>query len=162
MSVGFMEGLAFDTERPNWDSSGPRPLRWVAWYPAEETNSEAPYAASSWFQAGPVVYDARLAPHGRPYSVVLLSHGTGGVAAGLEWLGHRLAQQGFVVIGVNHHGNTGAEPYRAEGFLCLWERARDLSVLLDDESWHRKLGGPFEKQAHVAGFSAGAYAAMCW
>ena len=53
------------------------------------------------------------------------------LALGMEWLGRRLAQRGFIALAVNHHGNTGLEVYRAEGFLCLWERARDLSALLD-------------------------------
>ncbi|WEK50190.1 MAG: hypothetical protein P0Y66_21505 [Candidatus Kaistia colombiensis] len=160
MSVGFTEGLTFDPERPDWDDGGPRPLRWFAWYPAVETVSNPPSVSSSWLKAGPVARDAELRPQGRPYPVVLLSHGTGGVAAGLEWLGSRLAQNGFIAIGINHHGNTGAEPYRAEGFICLWERARDLSALLGDESWRERLRGRYESHAHVAGFSAGAYAAM--
>ena len=62
----------------------------------------------------------------------MLSHGTGGAALHLEWLARDLARRGFIAVGVNHHGDTIAEPYRAEGFLCWWERARDLTVLLDD------------------------------
>ncbi|WP_428426006.1 alpha/beta hydrolase family protein [Pararhizobium sp.] len=78
----------------------------------------------------------------------------------LEWLAYRLAQRGYVVLGVNHHGHTNGEPYRAEGFLCLWERARDLSALLDDPSWRSAIGGVIDDEAGVAGFSAGAYTAM--
>lgn len=121
---------------------------------------ERPISEPSWFQRGPVARDAALRRTGEPYKLVLLSHGTGGVAGGLEWLGRRLAQNGFVAVGLNHHGNTGAEPYRAEGFICLWERARDLSALLDDAQLQRNLTGALTNRAYVAGFSAGAYAAM--
>ncbi|MBB4010331.1 alpha/beta hydrolase [Allorhizobium taibaishanense] len=59
-----------------------------------------------------------------------------------------------------HHGNTGSEPYRAEGFLCLWERAADFTAILNDTSWRQALGGNISREASVAGFSAGAYTAL--
>jgi predicted dienelactone hydrolase len=61
---------------------------------------------------------------------------------------------------VNHHGHTGSEPYRAEGFICLWERADDLTAILADRSWRNELGVEIEDRAFVAGFSAGAYTAL--
>jgi predicted dienelactone hydrolase len=139
---------------------GLSPLKWAAWYPAIASAAERPISTPSWFREAPVARDAGLLPAERPHPLVLLSHGTGGVAAGLAWLGHRLAQRGFVVLAVNHHGNTAAEPYRAEGFLCLWERARDLSVLLGKSDWRERLGGNFNGDVYVGGFSAGAYTAM--
>jgi predicted dienelactone hydrolase len=160
MTVGFTEGLSIDAQRQNWCGDGPRLLKWAVWYPAVEDALEEKSSAPSWFDESPVARNAALRPSEKPYPLVLLSHGTGGVAAGLEWLGRRLAQRGFVALAVNHHGNTGAEPYAPEGFLCLWERARDLSALLDDEGWRKRLGGSVNAHAGVAGFSAGAYAAM--
>jgi predicted dienelactone hydrolase len=160
MPIGFTEGLSFDAERQNWRGDGPRPLNWAVWYPAAASAVEKKSSATTWFDEGPIARDAALEPSENPYPLVLLSHGTGGVAAGLEWLGRRLAQRGFVALAVNHHGNTGVEPYAAEGFLCLWERARDLSMLLEDENWRERLGGSVNAYAGIAGFSAGAYAAM--
>lgn len=61
--------------------------------------------------------DAALDDQTSCFPVVLLSHGTGGTAASLGWLAHGLAAAGYVVLGVDHHGNTASEPYRAEGFL---------------------------------------------
>jgi len=62
---------------------------------------------------------------------VLLSHGTGGTATGMSWLPTSLAQIGYICVGVDHHGNTATEPYRAEGFICWWERALDHSLIID-------------------------------
>jgi predicted dienelactone hydrolase len=91
-----------------------------------------------------------------------LSHGTGGSAAGLEWLARRLVDRGFAALGVSHHGNTGIEPYRAEGFACLWERAPDLSYMLDHrDAWLSDLSGDIDTNSvFAAGFSAGAYSVM--
>lgn len=160
MPVGFAEGLSHDPKRPDWDGKSARPLRWTLWYPAEDDAVERPPTAPSWFRAESVAVDAPLRRSVDAYPLVLVSHGTGGVAAGLGWLGCRLARLGFVVLAVDHHGNTGTEPYRAEGFLCLWERASDLSALLDDDTWRRRLSGAVATTCSVAGFSAGAYAAM--
>jgi predicted dienelactone hydrolase len=158
--VGFRKGMSFDDARQNWDASGPRPLAWSLWYPADEDVQEIKPAGTSWFKQSAVALDARPRLSGGSLHLVLLSHGTGASAAALEWLAHGLAQRGYVVLAVDHHGHTGSEPYRAEGFLCLWERARDLSSLLNDTVWRDILGVPIHHQVSVAGFSAGAYTAM--
>jgi predicted dienelactone hydrolase len=158
VSVGLKEGLCFDDTRQNWDTTGARPLAWSAWYPA--SGEALPAAELSWFKSQPVARDAPLRSSDKPFPLVLLSHGSGASTAALEWLAYRLAQQGYVALAVNHHGHTSGEPYRAEGFLCLWERARDLSAVLDAPSWRRALDGEIGYDASVAGFSAGAYTAM--
>jgi predicted dienelactone hydrolase len=136
MPVGFRQGLLEDTSRPNWDGTGPRPLTWVAWYPAADDALEQELFSGlepePWFRFGPAARDAPISNARPRYPIVLLSHGTGGAALHLEWLARDLARRGFIAIGVNHHGNTTTEPYRAEGFLAWWERTRDLTVLLDD------------------------------
>ncbi len=160
MPIGIREGISFDGARRNWDDSGPRPLSWSAWYPAGGHACVTIPAASSWFKREPVAWDARLASSETPLPLVLLSHGSGSSSAALEWLAYRLAQRGYVALGINHHGHTGGEPYRAEGFLCLWERAADFSALLDDPSWRSAIGGFIDTEAGIAGFSAGAHTAM--
>ena len=165
MRVGFREGRAEDKTRGNWDGDGPRPLTWAAWYPASDDSVEQAQligaADAPWFMLGSAARGAPLAGMARSYPVVLLSHGTGGLALGMEWLGRRLAQRGFIALAVNHHGNTGLEVYRAEGFLCLWERARDLSALLDVMESDPEFAGRLDMdRVFVGGFSAGAYTAM--
>ena len=159
MPVGFSQGLSFDRKRTNWSDTDHRPLAWCAWYPADDDAAEI-VPSPSWFKQKPVAPNAPLRKSSDPHPLVLLSHGSGGLAIGLEWLGHRLAQAGFVALGIDHHGHTGSEPYRAEGFLCLWERAADLTALLDSDDWREVLGAAVENPASAAGFPAGAYTAM--
>ncbi|TXH31919.1 MAG: dienelactone hydrolase [Rhodospirillaceae bacterium] len=165
--IGLRKGRLEDKARPSWNGDGPRPISWLAWYPADDSAEErAVTPRASWFLAGPVAADAALSEARTRYPVVMLSHGTGGTAWGMEWLGRRLAARGFVAVAVNHHGNSAVQPYRAEGFLCQWERARDLSVLLDHLlAAHRSAGNVFAgrldaARCHAAGFSAGAYTVM--
>lgn len=101
-----------------------------------------------------------LSPAQRRYPVVLLSHGTGGAASGFDWLARALALRGFIVIAANHHGNTAMERYRPEGFLAMWERPRDLSLLLDHLAAHPDFADRLDlDRIGVGGFSAGAYTA---
>ena len=159
MPVGFRQGLLDDATRPNWDGSGPRPLRWAAWYPAVDDAVEQELfpaeAAHAWFAHRPAARDAALSETRARYPVVLLSHGTGGTVLHLDWLARELAAAGFIAVGVDHHGNTTSEPYRAEGFLCAWERPRDLSVLLDAVA-EREFAGRLDlDRVHVVGYSLG-------
>jgi predicted dienelactone hydrolase len=160
MPVGFRQGLFEDTTRPNWDGSGPRPLSWVAWYPAADDAVEQELRASdktaTWFSYQPAARDASVSRIRARYPIVLLSHGTGGTAMHLEWLARDLANRGFIAIGVNHHGNTTIEPYRAEGFLAWWERARDLTVLLDDVATRGAFADRIDlDRVFVVGYSLG-------
>lgn len=160
MPVGFRQGRFEDSARTNWDGDAPRPLSWSAWYPASDDASERELftspTAESWFAMGPAARDAPINPARRRYPTVLLSHGTGGTVMQLEWLARDLARRGFIAIGVDHHGNTSSEPYRAEAFLCWWERACDLTLLLDRVEASGAFAGRVElDQVFVAGYSLG-------
>lgn len=155
---GYLTGDVTDPTRSNWDNDGPRPIKWSAWYPAAERR-DAPVLGL--FDLGDLQPGAPLEHSGSPWPVVLLSHGTGGTAESLGWLARDLALAGYVVLAANHHGNTGAEPYRAEGFLCWWERMPDLSRLLDTVARQPPFAGHLElTQVSAVGFSLGAYAVL--
>ncbi|CBT75119.1 MULTISPECIES: alpha/beta hydrolase family protein [Glutamicibacter] len=66
-----------------------------------------------------------------PAPVVVLSHGTGGAGEDLDWLAKPLNDAGFLVASVDHPGNSYNDEYLVEGFSFAWERARDISLLLD-------------------------------
>ncbi len=163
--VGFVEGHLFDDERNDWSGTGPRPIGWTAWYPAAPGARESTHLLGPpdrpLFIVGQTAEGAPMEPSVGTWPVVLISHGTGGSAAGMGWLGCRLAARGYVGIAVNHHGNTAGEPYLPEGFLCWWERARDLTLALDRLSRDGPLAGRLdESRAFAAGFSLGGYTAL--
>lgn len=132
--VGYIESHFEDTARSNWSGRDCRPMHWAAWYPANDDAVEQPIfigpAQTPLYLMGNVACDVALKIAESRFPVVLLSHGFGGAVTSLGWLAEALARHGFVVIGVNHHGNTvmDASP---EGAICWWERPRDLSVALD-------------------------------
>jgi predicted dienelactone hydrolase len=163
--VGLRTLFFTDPNRSNWQGSGPRPLLTHIWYPANDDAQEAPVFIgppdAPLFQAGQAASDAALVALPQQFPLILISHGTGAVALQLGWLASALARRGYIVAGVNHHGNTAAEPYTVEGFTRVWERPRDLSLLLDcllnDEVF-----GPRIDPARVgaAGFSLGGYTVL--
>ncbi len=163
--VGYLQGRNEDQGRTNWDGDGPRPLAWSAWYPAGDDSIERERLVgplkSPLFSMGAVAERAPLSEASSRWPVVLVSHGTGGSADVMGWLGRRFAQAGYVAIAVNHHGNTGIEPYRAEGFACWWERAADLTVLLDQLAVEGPFAGRLDQdRVFAAGFSLGGYTAL--
>jgi predicted dienelactone hydrolase len=135
-------------------------MAWAAWYPALDGAAESELSigirSENWFSIGPAARDAPISTARESYPIVLLSHGTGGTVLNLEWLARDLARRGFIAIGIDHHGNTFTQPYRAEGFLCWWERARDLTLLLDHMEAEQEFSGRIDiDQAFVAGYSLG-------
>ena len=163
--AGYVEGLATDPTRPAWRSSTARPLKWAAWYPAAHDAAAVDKVlgppGAELFRMGWVAENAALSSVQNQWPVVLLSHGTGGTAQGLCWLGTRLAAKGFVSIGVSHHGNTAVEPYLPEGFLCWWERARDLTVILNLLGAYGPFAGRLDRNViFAAGFSLGGYTVL--
>ncbi|WP_315736353.1 alpha/beta hydrolase family protein [Bradyrhizobium sp. SZCCHNR1093] len=160
MRVGFRQGRFEDASRPNWDGDGPRPIDWFAWYPAANGAVETALAIApwpqGWFKAGPAALNAPLAASAGACPLVVYSHGTGCNGLQSEWLARELASRGFVAVAVNHHGNSNAEPYRAAGFLCSWERPRDVSLLIDHIVAHPDFEGRINlDRIYAVGYSLG-------
>lgn len=155
-SCGYRIGQIRDASRSNWQNNAGRPIAWSAWYPTENDASVA-RPTGQFFDLGDVIWNAALAGQ-KKLPVVLLSHGTGGTAESLGWLARALAHEGYVVLAPNHHGNTGLEPYLAEGFLCWWERAADMSVLLSSIGTTGFFADRLDlDQVAAVGFSLGGY-----
>ncbi len=149
-----------DTGRPSWNGTGPRPILTDVWYPAIESAKEQTVpigpASAPLFTAGRAARDAQPAPG--KYPLVLLSHGSGGSALQLGWLGSSLARSGYIAAGINHHGNNALEPFTPEGFLLWWERARDLSAAIDFVLEAPAIGDLVDaERIGAAGFSLGGY-----
>lgn len=159
-AVGRMHRAYFDGQRTDWQGERARPLAATVWYPAAAGSAESDWTISV-FRFGRSALDAPFADtHKRP--LILISHGTGGSAGQLSWLAERLVREGFVVAGVNHHGNTAAEDAPSPaGFVLPGERARDLGVLINALLADPVLGPQIDRnRIGAAGFSLGGYSVL--
>lgn len=139
-------------------------LRLIVWYPAEASATERPVRIGSApepvFEAGRVAADAPWAP-GPPRPLVMLSHGFGGSARQMTWLGTALARHGYVAAALDHPGSNGLEPMTPEGVYAPWERAADIRHAIDGLLGHPRLAGRIDaRRIGVAGFSLGGWTAM--
>jgi predicted dienelactone hydrolase len=162
--VGMVTRDFTDEHRRNWQGTAPRPLRTAIWYPTSPTTTTEEKIFGGppdreVFAPVTVAPGAEISDTKQKYPIVLLSHGTGGSAVQMMWLGYYLASRGYIVAAVNHHGNTAAERQpAAPGFLLYWERARDLSVLLDRLLADPLFGPRIDRdRIGAAGFSLGGY-----
>ncbi len=159
--VGLERAHFEDASRRNWSDSGSRPLETLIWYPAVAGTQEVDWEIEI-FKAGRNAKGAPMSASPPKLPLIVLSHGTGGAAMGLAWLGETLAANGYIVAAVNHHGNTGAEPTpKLQATLIWWDRPQDLSVLIDrllaDPKWGTRIDA---SRIGVAGFSIGGYTAL--
>lgn len=110
MQVGVRTGVLHDASRSHWDEAAPRPVSRAAWYPADDEAAAADLVGcgptAPLFRVGAVAEGAPVRAAGVPWPIVLMSHGTGGIASRDAVAGHRLARRGFVALAPNHHGNT--------------------------------------------------------
>jgi predicted dienelactone hydrolase len=146
----------------NWRGAQTHALITTIWYPAdsgaeEQTQWIGPPEAPL-FNAGKAIPEAKVAVSLERFPLIVLSHGTGGSAMIMGWLGAGLAAHGYIVAAVNHPGNNGTEQYTTQGFVLWWERAHDLSVLIDKMLGDPEFGGSIDpKRIGAAGFSLGGY-----
>lgn len=159
--VGFMQKPWQDAARRAWVGEGARPLQVTLWYPAAE-GAQLVVLPAGPFALEPVAPGAPPAGQPRRLPLLLLSHGTGGSALSLSWLARSLAARGYLVAGVDHHGNTGAEAqYQLPAFIAWWDRPRDLSAALDrllaDPQWGPRIDA---ERIGAMGFSLGGYTVL--
>ncbi|MGE3842911.1 MAG: alpha/beta hydrolase family protein [Vicinamibacterales bacterium] len=139
----------------------------LVWYPADRA-PEADWFAGSpsdpLFHLGRSAEGVPVSKSNTKYPLIVLSHGTGGSAQMLAWLGEELARAGYVVAAVNHHGNTSAESSPAAapyGFMLWWERATDLSRVVDSLLKDSQFAASIDlTKIGAAGFSLGGYTVL--
>src|ERR1700681_601330 len=78
------------------------------------------------FQAGEAAGPDSAWPDEARHPLVLMSHGFGGTARQMAWLGTSLARGGYVAVAVDHPGNNGMDTMTVEGATLIAERADDL------------------------------------
>jgi len=133
--VGLAERIFHPKAHRNWRGDPHEELRTTIWYPAVDTAIETHQFIgppdAPLFDAGTAAQNAPFAPSLSPYPLILLSHGSGGSAQQLAWLGTALAKAGYMAVAVDHPGNNFIDGNTPEGFVLWWERATDLSNVLD-------------------------------
>ncbi|MGB7317503.1 MAG: hypothetical protein WBC85_06000 [Planktotalea sp.] len=119
--VGFTT-LSFEVDHRN------KALDLHIWYPTDAQGPAALIAQNALFYGFHAHADA--APREGKHPLVVFSHGSGGRMTQMGWLASALAEQGFIVAGVNHHGTTSmdSDPHRT---IEIWDRPMDLSAVLD-------------------------------
>lgn len=164
-AVGFSYRQFPAPEGYNWRGSEDRALSGIVWYPAEGgADQRDQYIGppdAPLFYAGHAAKDAALAPAFARFPLVALSHGTGGSALQMAWLGAWLAARGYIVVAVNHPGNNAVTGYTTQGFVEGWERAKDISTVIGDMLDDPRFGSKIDPdRIGAAGFSFGGYTMM--
>ena len=162
MPVGLIRLNLEDPVRLDWDDVNARPLVTSLWYPAikgSEMEEIGIPSARPVFVGGMALRGAEFAPQSEKHPLIIMSHGTGGAGMQMMWLGRELAANGYIVAAVDHHGNAAAEEtFDPRGFRMPWERAKDISVVLDlllaDSNWGPRIDS---NNIGAVGFSLGGY-----
>lgn len=149
----------------DWRGAQTEALVTRIWYPVALSSPELPHEIGApgapLFQGHGIATDAPLSDARTKYPLLLLSHGTGGSADSLDWLAAGLAAHGYIVAGVNHPGNNALEPVTREGFMLWWERATDVSEVLDSLLADPALGARIDThRIGAVGFSLGGYTVL--
>ncbi len=163
--VGVTTRVFHPTAMRNWRGDAQKSLRCTIWYPASDTAVEVRQTVGDpsdpLFEAGMAAPGAPFAPSVYAWPLVLLSHGTGGSAIQLAWLGTALARAGFIAVAVDHPGNNSLAPMTPEGMALWWERATDLSEVLDGMLADGEFGPRIDpKLVAAAGYSLGGYTVL--
>jgi predicted dienelactone hydrolase len=158
-----VEYRSIPVDKPyNWRGAKTHALMTTIWYPAVPESVEQPQsmgpAGRQLFDLGLAAQKATPASSPAKFPLIMLSHGTGGSALQMVWLGSVLAAHGYVAAAVNHPGNNAVEAYTAQGFSVWWERARDLSTVIDSLLADSNFGSRIDpNRIGAAGFSLGGY-----
>jgi predicted dienelactone hydrolase len=94
---------------------------------------------------------------------LVLSHGAMGAADNYQWLARALAEAGYVVLGINHFGESwfyGPQRQQPQAVAFAWQRPQDISALYDRLSQRDLFQRPVNWSNVIAlGHSSGAQTA---
>jgi predicted dienelactone hydrolase len=139
-------------------------VRVTVWYPAaegvEEKSLDLGPPGQPMFFVGEAAPDAPFADTERR-PVILFSHGFGGTARMMGWFTTVMAQQGYVVIAVDHPGNNGLGQQTVAGAALFWDRPGDLEAALEAAKADPAIGPHLDvRRLGVAGFATGGFTAL--
>ena len=142
--------------------NGDTTLRLIMWYPASAPEAQVATGPpeSPIFLRGMVATDAPFADVAR-HPLILLSHGFGGSAQQMTWLGAALARHGYVAVAVDHPGANSIDGVSDAGAYAPWAHATDLRAALDFVLGQPELVRHIDSErVGVAGFALGGYASL--
>ena len=136
-------------------SDGQPPVEAIVWSPcaaAAETQQLGPYVVRG-------IRDCAVS--GRSLPLIVVSHGQGGTSLGHHDTAEALADAGFVVVTLNHPGDTFGDDSGAQRLDIFESRPRDvtrvISYMLERWPSRRQLD---PRSIGVFGFSRGGYTAL--
>ena len=148
--VGFTQ-MPLETEHRE------RALDLHIWYPASASADADLIAQNALMYGFQAQRDAE--PQTGAHPLIVFSHGSGGRMSQIAWMASALAQEGYIVAGVNHHGTTSrdSDPHQT---VQTWMRPQDISAVLDAfETGATGITADMERVAS-SGFSFGGYTAL--
>ncbi len=137
------------------------PLSLHIWYPSKDDGADIMLGKNVVFKG--VQVRAGATPIKTPktkFPLVVLSHGSGGNAVNIAWIGAALADAGMIVVATNHPGSTSGDstPMRT---LKIWQRPADLSAIITRFEKQPPFGlRPDMKKVGAVGFSLGGYSVL--
>lgn len=166
----FAVGTMDFTIEPDSD----RPLVTTAWYPAVmpadmgALEPEIIYtlfpAMPDFTAAGHAILNAEQDTANGPYPLILMSHGSPGSRFVMPYLGEHLASHGFVVIGIDHAGDTMMDG-RDKVYETLYYRPYDITRAIDAAEKLTAEGGSLAgmidtEHVGVTGLSMGGFTSL--
>lgn len=147
-----MQDITISVDHHSGDLNG------VIWYPANQDGRGKIVADNGVYYGVEARQDASIAAG--DYPVVILSHGMGGHYRTMAWLASELADQGAIVVAVNHPNSTWRDFDLSEG-MNHWTRAQDISAALDWVMSEPTFANHIDTgRTMAAGFSYGGWTAL--
>jgi predicted dienelactone hydrolase len=133
----------------------------LLWYPADAGIAEArQFNGDPLFTSGDSALNAPAVPLGQRFPLIVLSHGTGGSAEQMAWLGEALARAGFIALAISHPGNSYGSG-TVQGFVYWWLRPQTLSAAIDAILADPTFGPQIDTdRIGAAGFSLGGFSVL--
>ncbi|MGN6213084.1 alpha/beta hydrolase family protein [Parafilimonas sp.] len=161
-TVGLDSRKFIDPKRQNWSGTGPKTVRVLLWYPAYDRTGNPHLVGNA--DKVPVIKSGAFVTGPEKYPLILLSHGSGGMAMDLAAWAFYLAARGYIVAAIEHRGDSTENA--ETGFLSLsdqqmWQRPQDVSAVLTSLLADSLFGPRIDTaKIAVAGFSLGGYTAI--
>lgn len=139
------------------DSQRHRKITTHIYYPTD-TQALSIVGENKVFKGIPATIDAQMATG--LFSLIILSHGSGGNSYSMDWLAHALVKSGMIVVAPNHPGSTTGDSQQTES-IKTWLQVEDISFVLDQMLQLPQFKDHINIQnIGVIGHSKGAYSAI--